>query len=440
MTNNHSFHSRAYVDSVLIPWTKQRGIEPLDIKDAEGVYVTLKDGHRLIDMKSQAFNANLGHKHAGMIDALVKAASTVTVKNSETMCNERLGLALELKRIAPKNDQISLTKTFFTLGGAEANENAIKMARLFTKRHKVITRYRSYHGATLATINASGDYRRIAVDDSSPGIIRIPDPYPRGSGQTIDTVRLLEEIIEIEGPETIAAILLEGITGANGVFVPPPDYWSRIRALCDKFGIVLIADEIFSGFFRTGTWFGVNHFNVVPDMITMSKGLTAGYAALGAVQIRKEIAEFFDDNVLWCGLTQYGQSLACATARAAIAIYEDERIGDNVNARGRELQEMLAALKRDHEIVAETRSIGLLAAIDLRKSEKDSTPLVPYRATGDALKPAHQLGALLKEAGVLALIRFGTLLLAPPLTVSQSELKHAFASINEAFVSFSRRS
>src|ERR1700688_322410 len=222
-----------YKRSVFFPWSKQSEVEPLLIKTAQGVHLTTHTGKIFIDMKSQSFSANLGHGHQGMIDAVTAAAGNVRVLASDTICEERLGLAEDLKSIAPNFDGRSLTKAFFTLGGAEANENAIKIARAYTKRHKIITRFRSYHGATLATINFSGDYRRIPFDDTITGVVRFPDPYERGSGQKIDTVRLLEEIIEIEGPETIAAILLEGITGANGVFVPPKDYWPRIRKLCD---------------------------------------------------------------------------------------------------------------------------------------------------------------------------------------------------------------
>ena len=290
MYENHGFDDvdkfiADYKSSVLIPWSKQKEVAPLVIKEAKGVYITLASGEKLLDMKSQSFSANLGHAHEGMMQAIADAAKNLTVFGSDVACPERLKLATALKSIAPKDAKRSLQKSFFTLGGAEANENAIKVARLFTKRHKIVTRYRSYHGATMATINFSGDYRRIPVDSGITGVVRFPDPYPRGSGQNIDTVRLLEEIIEIEGPETIAAILLEGITGANGVFIPPPDYWPRIRALCDRYGILLIADEVLSGFFRTGTWFGIDHFNVVPDIITMSKGLTAGYAPLGAMLV-----------------------------------------------------------------------------------------------------------------------------------------------------------
>lgn len=428
-----------YRQAVFFPWSKQGDSEPVMIKEANGVYITLEDGQKLLDMKSQTFSASLGHNHRGMIDAMVKAAQNGRVVAADGFCEERLGLALELKRIAPKSDSKKLTKAFFALGGAEANENAIKIARMFTKRHKIITRYRSYHGATLATINFSGDYRRIPVDNAMTGVVRFPDPYPRGSGQVIDTVRLLEEIIEVEGAETIAAIMLEGITGANGVFVPPPDYWPRIRQLCDRHGILLIADEVLSGFFRTGTWFAIDHFGIVPDILTMAKGLTAGYAPLGAVMVNQKIADHFDDETLWCGLTQYGHPWACATARAAIGFYESEHIGDNVRQRGQEMSEMLEALKHDHQLVAEVRSIGLLAAIDLRKSATDDRPLVPYRATGRDLEPVQWLNTALKQAGISTIVRFGTILLSPPLTITKDELKMGLLGIDQALKELGRR-
>lgn len=425
MRENHHL-AELYKESILTPWAKQGEHEPLMIKEARGVYLTLEDNSRLLDMKSQAFCANLGHAHQGMINAMVKAAGDVKVLASETFCQERLDLAINLKRIAKR----PLAKVFFTLGGAEANENAIKIARMHTKRHKIITRYRSYHGATLATINFSGDYRRIPFDNAMTGVVRFPDHYPRGSGQHFDSVRLLEEIIEIEGPETIAAIMLEGITGANGVFVPPADYWPRIRKLCDQHQILLIADEVLSGFFRTGRWFAVDHFNVKPDIITMSKGLTAGYAPLGALLIDAKVADTFKDETLWCGLTQYGHPLSCAAAHAAIGFYESDRIAENVEARGQELKAMLNDLKAKHS-VAETRCIGLLGAIDL-KNPHNEEPLVPYRAQGEKLLPTKWLNQALKKAGISTLVRFSTILISPPLIIDQNELKQGMLGIDQA--------
>jgi taurine--2-oxoglutarate transaminase len=424
--------AQRYKDAVFFPWSKQREMEPLLVKEARGSFLELWSGQKLLDMKSRSFSANLGHSHQGMQEALAEAAKRTEVLSLETYCPERLKLAEKLKAIAPKNADAGFGKVFFTLGGAEANENAIKMARLYTKRHKIITRFRSYHGASLATINLSGDYRRIAVDGGVSGIIRFPDPYPRGSGQEIDTVKLLSEIIEIEGPETIAAIMLEGVTGANGVFLPPPDYWARIRKLCDEHGIVLIADEVFSGFFRTGRWFGIDHYNVVPDMITMSKGLTAGYAPLGAVLASNKISTHFDHETLWCGLTQYGNPLCCAAANAAIGFYESEGIADNVEGRGRELKDGLFKLAVKHPNIAEVRSIGLLAAVDLRKSAFNDEPLVPYRAGPEDMAPVAKLQKALLQEGLSIQVRFSTIIIAPPLNISDLDLAFGLDALDRA--------
>jgi taurine--2-oxoglutarate transaminase len=317
------------------------------------------------------------------------------------------------------------------LSGAEANENAVKIARLVTGRYKVVTRFRSYHGATLATVGMSGDYRRIPFDGTIHGVVRIPDPYPRGSGQHIDTVRLLEETIEIEGPETIACVLLEGITGANGVFVPPPDYWTRIREICSRYGIMLIADEVFSGFGRTGKWFGVDHFGVTPDIMTVAKGITGGYGPLGAVIVNEKIANFFENETLWCGLTNYGHPLLCALANKAIAIIEEEGLLENAAKRGAELKVQLQGIQQGCDLVAEVRSIGLMSAIDLQKSKDDPRPYVAYRAKGEEAKKASQLQSKLADAGLICTVRFGTILLAPPLCVTAEQIKKATGIIGE---------
>ena len=435
--DKHDDLIKKYKEHILIPWSNQSSINPLLFTNKKGVYLTLPNNQRLIDMKSQAFCANLGHAHEGMLSALSKAAPYTEVLASEAVCLKRLDLAQKLLELANSKKNI-FSKLFFTLGGAEANENAIKIARAVTKRHKIITRYRSYHGATLATINFSGDYRRIPFDSAVTGIIRFPDPYERGSGQKIDTVKLLQEIIEIEGPETIAAIMLEGITGANGAFIPPDDYWPNIRKLCDKYGILLIDDEVFSGFYRTGPCFAIDRYNTYADMITISKGLTAGYAPLGGVIVSKKVADFFDNETLWCGLTQYAPYLSCVAALAAIEAYEKENVENNVYERGKELKENLLKWQKKYDIIAETRSIGLLAAIDFRKSAQDDTPLVPYRANASQMAPMSFLQNSLKEFGISALVRFSMLLLAPPLNITQEELKLALDATEKSIAALAK--
>ncbi len=408
---------------VFFPWSKQKSAHPFHIIDAHGVHLTLFDGSQVLDFNSSVFNANLGHQHPGMQAAIIEAAKHACVTHPALIHEEKIKLGENLARITPSKPYLGLVKSFFCLGGAEANENAIKMARLVTGRHKIVTRYRSYHGATLAMIGYSGDYRRIPFDGTVNGVIRIPDPYPRGSGQTIDTVRLLEEILEIEGPETVACILLEGITGANGVFIPPAHYWTRMRKICDQYGIILIVDEVMSGFGRTGKWFGIDHFGVEPDIMTMAKGLTAGYAPMGAVITTDKIAHHFEDEMLWCGLTSYGHPFSCAIANAAISLYEEENYIVNAAKRGEELKRLLRTLKNNNPYVAEVRSIGLLAAIDLQKSPDDDRPYISYRATGEEAQKAQNLHSALLKAGVYCTVRFGTVILAPPLGITSEELK-----------------
>lgn len=416
---------------VFFPWSSQNSARPQHIKEAQGCELTYFDGHKALDFNSHVFNAAIGHGHPAMSEAFREYADMPLVTHPSLIHEEKAKLGENLARISPSDPFKGLVKSFLCLSGAEANENAIKIARLVTGRYKVVTRFRSYHGATLATLGVSGDYRRIPFDGSMHGVVRFPDPYPRGSGQHIDTVRLLEETIEIEGPETIACVLLEGITGANGVFVPPNDYWPRIREICSHYGIMLIADEVFSGFGRTGKWFGVDHFKVTPDIMTVAKGITGGYAPMGAVTVNETIANYFENETLWCGLTNYGHPLLCALANQTISVIEEEDLLENATKRGAELKALLKDLERTCGLIAEVRSIGLMSAIDLKKSRDDDRPFVAYRAKGDEAKKASRLQTKLSEAGLVCTVRFGTILLAPPLCVTADQIKRATSILGE---------
>lgn len=416
---------------VFFPWSAQSNARPQHLKEAKGCELTYFDGHKALDFTSHVFNAAIGHGHPAMNATFAEYSANPVVTHPSLIHEEKAKLGENLARLTPCDPYQGLVKSFLCLSGAEANENAIKIARLITDRYKVVTRFRSYHGATLATLGVSGDYRRIPFDSSSHGVIRIPDPYPRGSGQHIDTVKFLEEAIEIEGPETIACVLLEGITGANGVLVPPADYWSRIRDICSKHGILLIADEVFSGFGRTGKWFGVDHFGVTPDIMTVAKGITGGYAPMGAVIVNETIANYFEDETLWCGLTNYGHPLLCALANTAIAVIEKDGLIENARVRGNELKEQLSEIEKTCDLVAETRSIGLMSAIDLRKSRDDSSPFAPYRAKGDDAKRVSRLQNRFTEAGLICTVRFGTILLAPPLCVTKEQIRRATQIVGE---------
>jgi taurine--2-oxoglutarate transaminase len=416
---------------IFFPWSAQNNARPQHIKAAKGCELTFFDGHHALDFNSHVFNAALGHGHPAMGATFAEYAANPMVTHPSLIHEEKAKLGENLARITPNDAFKGLIKSFLCLSGAEANENAIKIARLITGRFKVVTRFRSYHGATLGTLAVSGDYRRIPFDGIMPGVVRIPDPYPRGSGQHIDTVRLLEETIEIEGPETIACVLLEGITGANGVFVPPADYWPRVREICTRYGIMLIADEVFSGFGRTGKWFGVDHYGVTPDIMTVAKGITGGYAPLGAVVVNEAIANYFDNETLWCGLTNYGHPLLCALANTTIEVIEKEGLIENARLRGIELKAQLKALEHSCDLIAETRSIGLMSAIDLQKGRDDPRPFVPYRAKGEEAKKAARLQSRLNEAGLICTVRFGTILLAPPLCVTAEQIRRATQILGE---------
>ena len=308
-------------------WSVQGQVNPIPVDRAEGVYFWDTDGKRYLDFSSQLMNTNIGHQHPKVVKAIQEQAAKLCFVHPGNATDVRGILGKKLAQVTPGN----LKKTFFTLGGAEANENAIKIARFYTGRHKILARYRSYHGATHGSIALTGDYRRLAVEPAMPGGVHFLDPfcYRCPFGKKIETckrecVHHLEEVIKYEGPDKIAAIIMEGVVGSNGLIIPPDDYWPRVREICDKNGILLISDEVMSGWGRTGKWFAVDNWGVVPDMITTAKGITSGYVPLGAVIVSEPIAKFFDDKYLYAGLTYNGHALACAAAVATISVYEED--------------------------------------------------------------------------------------------------------------------
>jgi taurine--2-oxoglutarate transaminase len=332
-------------------------------------------------------------------------------------------LGKKLAEITPGD----LKKTFFTLGGAEANENAIKIARFYTGRHKILARYRSYHGATHGAMALTGDYRRLPAEPAMPGVVHVLDPYCYRCpfGWTRETchrecIQHIEEVIEHEGPDQIAAIILEGITGTNGLIIPPDDYWPRMREICDKHGILLISDEVMSGWGRTGTWFAVDNWNVVPDIITTAKGLTSGYVPLGAVIVREKIAKFFEDKYLYAGLTYSGHALACAAALATIETYEEEGIFDNARKVGAYLGQRLEDLKAKHMRIGDVRHIALFAALEFVKDRKTKEPadLTPLKG-------------FLLERGVYVFNFKNILFVVPPLIISREELESGLTLLDE---------
>ena len=404
-------------------WSVQGQTNPIPVVKAEGVYFWDAKGKRYLDFASQLVNANIGHQNPRVVRAIQEQAARLTFVAPGMTTEPRALLGKKLAEITPGD----LKKTFFTLGGAEANENAIKIARFYTGRHKILARYRSYHGATHGAMALTGDYRRLPAEPAMPGVVHVLDPYCYRCpfGWTRETchrecIRHVEEVIEHEGPDQIAAIILEGVTGTNGLIIPPDDYWPRMREICDKHGILLISDEVMSGWGRTGTWFAVDNWNVVPDIITTAKGLTSGYVPLGAVIVREKIAKFFDDKYLYAGLTYSGHALACAAALATIEAYEEEGIFDNARKVGAYLGQRLEELKAKHMKIGDARHIGLFAALEFVKDRKTKEPadLTPLKG-------------FLLEHGVYVFNFKNILFVVPPLIISKEELESGLTLLDE---------
>ncbi|MCA9539857.1 MAG: aminotransferase class III-fold pyridoxal phosphate-dependent enzyme [Myxococcales bacterium] len=420
---------------VLFTWAAQEKAQPVSITGGKGVWFVDEQGRRWLDFESQVFNVNLGHGEARVTAAVQAQAAKLGVAHPAAVFEAKAALGEALAAITPGD----LDRFFFCLSGAEAVENALKIARMLTGRSKVIARRRSYHGASMGALSLTGDWRRWPVEPGLWGVLRAEDPYcyrcpfglkPESCGTRC--AEHIEHIIEMEGPETIAAVFLEGITGANGGFVPPPDYWPRIREICDRHGILLVADEVFTGFGRTGRWFAVNHWGVVPDMITMAKGLTGGYAPMGAVAIREPLARRFDDSTLWCGLTGYAHPLGCAAAVASLQVYQEDGLIDHAARLGVHLRQRLNELKLKHPLIGDVRGLGLFATIEFVSNHYTRAPLVPYSKSPEPGSMLHRLQKALRDRRVHIAQRWTHLFIAPPLCITIDELDRGIALIDEA--------
>jgi len=416
-------------DYTLFSWSVQSSANPIHITRAKGVWFWDGDGNRWLDLSSQLININVGHQHPRVLEAIKKQVDELCFAGPSFATEPRGRLGRKLAEVT------GLAKTFFCLGGAEANENAMKIARLYTGRDKIITRYRSYHGATMGAMTASGDPRRWPVEPGVPGIVRVFDPYcyrcPFGKSPDNcrrECVSHIEEVIQLEGPHTIAAIMVEGITGSNGLLVPPDDYYPRLRALCDKYGILLITDEVMSGFGRTGKWLSTQHYGIKPDIVTCAKGLTSGYMPLGAVIVSKPIADYFEDHMLWGGLTYSGHPVSCAAALANLAVYEEERLFENAEEQGKYLGERLEAMRKRYACVGDVRYIGLFSVIELVKDKASKEPLAPFNSTSPEMQ---KLATYLKSKHIYAFSRFNMLWVCPPLVINREELRYGLDVIEE---------
>jgi taurine--2-oxoglutarate transaminase len=411
----------------LFEWSAQSAVDPIPVAGAKGIYFWTPEGKRFIDFNSQLMCVNIGHGDERVIRAIKEQTATLAYANPFMATDVRARLGVKLAEITPGD----IDAFFFTNGGAEANENAIRIARMFSGRHKIGARYRSYHGGTAGALTLTGDPRRWAAEPGIPGVFRIPDFYhgiQKGSDTSEEVLGLTEEIIELEGAKTIAAIIIEPVVGTNGILVPPDGYMQGLRALCDRHGILLIADEVMAGFGRTGEWFSVDHWKVVPDLISMAKGLTSAYVQLGAVGMRRHIADHFEKNVFYGGLTYNSHPLACAAALATIAVYEEDRLIENSRSMGAVMRGMLEDLQGRHPSVGATRNIGLFGIVELVRNPVTREPMAPFNGTSPEMQA---LGKFFRTEGLYTFVRWNTFFTNPPLCITEAEMREAFAIIDK---------
>ncbi len=422
------------LDYTLFSWSKQKGQNPLAVKHAEGVYLYDYDGNKIIDFSSGLMNVNIGHGNQRITDAVVKQMQEVSYVTPSCVTKVRGELGKKLAEICPGD----LNKAFFTLCGATSIENGIKLARLYTGRHKILSRYQSYHGASIGAISASGDPRRIPVDSQqAPNFVHFDLPYlyrwEFGEESLLkESVAQLERIIAYEGAGTIAAILLEGESGSSGCLQYPVGYLKAVREICNKHGILLIMDEVMSGFGRTGKWFGFENHGIIPDMIAMAKGLTCGYLPFGCLMVSDKIAAKFDDTVLALGLTYSAHPVSCAAALETLKIYEDENLIENAAAMGQYVTERMKELMKIHPSIGNFRTTGLLGCIELVKNRTTKEPMAPFNAKPDEMAVMNKVAAKIKELGMYTFVRWGYIFVAPPLCVTKAQIDEGLAIISEA--------
>jgi taurine--2-oxoglutarate transaminase len=418
-------------------WSVQSQVQPLTAVKGEGAYFWDADGKRYLDFSSQLMNVNAGHGNPQIVNAIRDQAQQIAYAYPGIATEAKARLGQLLAEITPGD----LTKTLFTTGGGEANENAIKFARLTTGRHKLLSRYRSFHGATAGALALTGDPYRLAVEPLISGVVHFMDPYCYRCpfGWTPETchrecISHVEQVVQFEGPENIAAIVLEGVTGSNGLIIPPDDYWPRIREICDRYGILLVSDEVMSGFGRTGKWFGVDHWGVVPDMITMGKGITSGYVPLGGVIVSQALADHFEERRLPMGLTNSGHPLGVAAGVAAIGVYRDQGLIENARGLGMILKEGLEEIMDRHPSVGDVRSIGLFSTIELVKDRATKEPLAPLPGLPSSPQDAQvapKLSTALRERGMHCFVKWNHLFPIPPLSIGEAELRDGLEILDE---------
>jgi taurine--2-oxoglutarate transaminase len=409
-------------------WSVQSALDPIAIDHAEGVYLYTPEGKRILDFNSQLMSVNIGHGDRRVIDAITQQALKLQYVQPAFTTEIRARLGQKMAEIMPGD----MDKVFFTLGGAEAIENAIKFARHYTGRYKVLARYRAYHGATFGAMTLTGDPRRWANEPGLVGVVRYADTHRWGEAEprpVAESLQGLEDVIRYEGAHTMAAVFLETIVGTNGILIPPDGYIQGVREICTRNGILMVADEVMAGFGRTGRWFAVDHWDVVPDLMTMAKGLTSSYLPLGAVGMRHEIAEAFETKMFYGGLTYSSHPVSLAAALATISVYEEDDLIGNAQRLGPVMRGHHERLAAKHPSVGAHRNLGLFGIIDLVRSRDPWTPLTPYNGTSDEMKA---IAKFFRENGLYTFAPNNSIHTNPPLSITEDQLAEGFEIIDRA--------
>jgi taurine--2-oxoglutarate transaminase len=423
-------------DYTLVSWSAQGNWNPIPIVRGEGVYVWDANGKRYLDWASQLVNVNIGHSHPHVVKAIQEQAAQLCYVNPSFATEPRGRLGEMLAEVTPG----SLSKTFFTNGGADGIENAMKIARLYTGKDKILTRYKSYHGGTFASASAGGDPRRQGIEPGVPWIVRLPDPYayrnPAYRGHTQEEgdqllLEMIEDIIISEGPQYCAAIMIEGYSGSSGIMQPTAVFFSGLRRLCDKYDMLLIVDEVMSGFGRTGEWFGIDHYpDAKPDIMVFAKGVTCGYVPLGGAIVTDEIGAYFDDHLLQAGLTYSAHALACAAGVATLEVYMQENLIERSREMGKTLRRGLMDLAERHPVIGDIRGAGLHQVIELVKNRETREALSPFNKPPS--EPLTKAAKSLREEGVNAFIRWNMIFNTPPLTITEPQLQEGLTALDHA--------
>ena len=422
------------LDYTLFSWSKQKSISPIAIQRGEGVYLYDYDGNSILDFSSGLMNVNIGHGNQRITDAVVRQMQEVAYITPSCVTKVRGDLGKKLAEICPGD----LNKAFFTLCGATSIENGIKLARLYTGRHKILTRYQSYHGSSYGAMSASGDPRRLPMDtQQAPNFVHFDLPYlyrwEYGEENLLkESIASLERVIAYEGPANIAAILLEGESGSSGCLKYPVGYLKAVRELCNKHGILLIMDEVMSGFGRTGQWFGFQNHDIIPDMIAMAKGLTCGYLPFGCLMVSDRIAQKFDDTVLALGLTYSAHPVSCAAALETLQVYEDDGLIENCRQMEQYMNQQVKKLMEKHPSIGDWRNTGLLGCLEIVKNKKTKEPMAPFNAKPDEMGVMNKVAAKLKELGMYTFVRWSYIFIAPPLIINREQIDEGLAMISEA--------